>query len=173
MTYMGNRETSTVYATELQGIKLALEIADEDAEKGNKRDKLIIFTDNQAAIRTFQTPAGRSEWAGQWESEQRRRATYKYPRTYLQGPPLTPPPKEMTERSAYPDANGEKWLERSPMEEEGSGIRRPGVRLRRRTTNSKSCPTQMPKLLGPTKEGFWHPRRNGLEGNLKRVKISH
>ncbi|PQE10731.1 reverse transcriptase protein [Rutstroemia sp. NJR-2017a WRK4] len=56
MTHMGNSETSTVYAAELQGIKLALEIADEDTEKGNKRDKLIIFTDNQAAIRAFQTP---------------------------------------------------------------------------------------------------------------------
>ncbi|PQE23331.1 zinc knuckle protein [Rutstroemia sp. NJR-2017a BBW] len=57
---MGNSETSTVYAAELQGIKLALEIADEDAEKGNKRNKLIIFTDTQAAIRAFQNPAGRS-----------------------------------------------------------------------------------------------------------------
>lgn len=60
MTYMGNSETSTVYTAELQGIKLALEIADEDADKGNKREKLIIFTDNQAAIRAFQTPTGRS-----------------------------------------------------------------------------------------------------------------
>lgn len=60
MTYMGNSETSTVYAAELQGIKLALQIADDDAEKGNKRDKVVIFTDNQAAIRTFQTPTGRS-----------------------------------------------------------------------------------------------------------------
>ncbi|PQE05356.1 zinc knuckle protein [Rutstroemia sp. NJR-2017a BBW] len=64
-------ETSTVYAAELQGIKLALDIADEDAEKGNKRDKLIIFTDNQAAIR-----------ACQWEYEQRGRTSYKY----TQGP---------------------------------------------------------------------------------------
>jgi ribonuclease HI len=58
--YMGDSETSTVYAAELQGIRLALQIADEDAEKGNKRDRLIIFTDNQAAIRTFQNPTGRS-----------------------------------------------------------------------------------------------------------------
>jgi hypothetical protein len=60
MAYMGNSETSTVYVAELQGIKLALQIADEDAEIGNKRDKVIIFTDNQAAIRTFQAPTGRS-----------------------------------------------------------------------------------------------------------------
>jgi YD repeat-containing protein len=60
MTYMGNSETSTVYAAELQGIKLALQIADDDAEKGNIRDKVAIFTDNQAAIRSFQTPTGRS-----------------------------------------------------------------------------------------------------------------
>ncbi len=49
LTYMGDSETSTVYAAELQGIRLALQIADEDAERGNKRDRLIIFTDNQAA----------------------------------------------------------------------------------------------------------------------------
>ena len=60
LTYMGDSEISTVYAAELQGIRLALEIADEDAERGNKRDKLIIFTDNQAAIRTFQNPTGKS-----------------------------------------------------------------------------------------------------------------
>ena len=60
MAHMGNSETSTVYAAELQGINLALQIADDDAEKGNKRDRVVIFTDNQAAIRTFQAPTGRS-----------------------------------------------------------------------------------------------------------------
>ncbi|PQE27487.1 zinc knuckle protein [Rutstroemia sp. NJR-2017a BVV2] len=59
--YIGNSETSTVYTTELQSIKLALEITDEDTEKENKRNKLIIFTDNQAAIRAFQNPANRSD----------------------------------------------------------------------------------------------------------------
>jgi ribonuclease HI len=44
--YMGNSETSTVYAAELQGIKLALEIAVEDKERGNKREKVVVFTDN-------------------------------------------------------------------------------------------------------------------------------
>ena len=60
MAYMENSETSTVYVAELQGIKLALQITNEDTEKGNKRDKVIIFTDNQAAIRTLQAPTGRS-----------------------------------------------------------------------------------------------------------------
>ncbi len=63
LVHMGDSETSTVYAAELQGIRLALQIADEDAERGNKRDRLIIFTDNQAAIRTFQNPIGRNEAA--------------------------------------------------------------------------------------------------------------
>ena len=60
LAYMGGNETSTVYAAELQAIRLALQIADEDAERGNKKDRLIIFTDNQAAIRTFQKATGRS-----------------------------------------------------------------------------------------------------------------
>jgi ribonuclease HI len=60
LAHMGDSETSTVYAAELQGIRLALQSADEDAERGNKRDRLIIFTDNQAAIRTFQNPTGKS-----------------------------------------------------------------------------------------------------------------
>jgi ribonuclease HI len=40
--------------------QLALQIADDDVEKRNRRDKVVIFTDNQAAIRTFQTLTGRS-----------------------------------------------------------------------------------------------------------------
>jgi hypothetical protein len=56
MVYIRNSETSTVYTTELHDIKLALQIADDDAEKGNKRDKVVIFTDNQAAIRHFRGP---------------------------------------------------------------------------------------------------------------------
>ena len=39
---------------------MTLQIADEDAERGNKTDRLIILTDNQAAIWTFQNPTGRS-----------------------------------------------------------------------------------------------------------------
>jgi ribonuclease HI len=60
MAHIGNSETSTVYAAELQGINLAFQIVDNDVEKGNKRDRVVIFMDNQVAIRTFQTPTGRS-----------------------------------------------------------------------------------------------------------------
>jgi hypothetical protein len=60
LAHMGDNETLTVYAAKLQGIRLALQIADEDAERGNKRGRLIIFTDNQAAIRTFQNITGKS-----------------------------------------------------------------------------------------------------------------
>jgi ribonuclease HI len=58
--YMGDSTTSTVYAAELQGIRLALKIALDDWKKGSRRKKLIIYTDNQAAIRTVGRPSGRS-----------------------------------------------------------------------------------------------------------------
>lgn len=58
--YMGDSETSTVYVAEVQGIVSALEMVTEDAEKGNRRKRAVVFTDNQAAIRTFQMPTGRS-----------------------------------------------------------------------------------------------------------------
>ncbi|KAK1991873.1 hypothetical protein LX36DRAFT_539768, partial [Colletotrichum falcatum] len=51
---------STVYAGELQGIILALEIAGEDRQKGNNRSKVLIYTDNQAAIRSSARPKGKS-----------------------------------------------------------------------------------------------------------------
>ncbi|KAJ3552838.1 hypothetical protein NPX13_g11022 [Xylaria arbuscula] len=59
-TYMGKDTVSTVYAAELQGIILALQIAEDDRERGNTRAKVIIYTDNQAAIRTSSKPQGRS-----------------------------------------------------------------------------------------------------------------
>ncbi|KJK73496.1 hypothetical protein H634G_11258 [Metarhizium anisopliae BRIP 53293] len=49
--YMGDDAVSTVYAGELQGISLALQIAQEDRNRGNIRNKVLIYTDNQAAIR--------------------------------------------------------------------------------------------------------------------------
>ena len=58
--YMGDSSMSTVYAAELQGIRLALMIALEDWDKGSRRKKLIIYTDNQAAIRTVGNPTGKS-----------------------------------------------------------------------------------------------------------------
>jgi hypothetical protein len=53
LAHMGDNKASAVYAAKLQGIKLALQIANKDAKSRNKRDRLIIFTDNRAAIRTF------------------------------------------------------------------------------------------------------------------------
>ncbi|PCD20294.1 hypothetical protein AU210_015951 [Fusarium oxysporum f. sp. radicis-cucumerinum] len=54
--YMGDDTTSTVYAGELQGISLALQIAQEDRSRGNSRSKVLIYTDNQAAIRSTAKP---------------------------------------------------------------------------------------------------------------------
>ena len=59
-SYMGDDTTSTVYAAELQGIVLALEIAETDKQSGNERSRLLIFTDNQAAIRSSARPKGKS-----------------------------------------------------------------------------------------------------------------
>ncbi|KAF5669922.1 reverse transcriptase [Fusarium denticulatum] len=58
--YMGHDTTSTVYAGELQGISLALQIAQEDRSKGNRRSKVVIYADNQAAIRSTAKPKGKS-----------------------------------------------------------------------------------------------------------------
>jgi ribonuclease HI len=58
--YMGADTTSTVYAGELQGIILALRMAAADRAKGNNRSKLLIYTDNQAAIRSSAKPKGKS-----------------------------------------------------------------------------------------------------------------
>ncbi len=56
--YMGDSNTSTVFTAELQGIRLALTMALEDWDKGNRRRKVVIYTDNQAAIRTTNNPSG-------------------------------------------------------------------------------------------------------------------
>ncbi|KAK9443888.1 uncharacterized protein VB005_02413 [Metarhizium brunneum] len=58
--YMGDDAVSTVYAGELQGISLALQIAQEDRNRGNIRNKVLIYTDNQAAIRSVAMPRGKS-----------------------------------------------------------------------------------------------------------------
>ncbi|KAJ6437961.1 cyclase/dehydrase family protein [Purpureocillium lavendulum] len=49
-SYMGADDTSTVYAGELQGISLALDIALQDRTEGYHRSNVLIYTDNQAAI---------------------------------------------------------------------------------------------------------------------------
>jgi ribonuclease HI len=55
--YMRENNTSTVFTAELQGIRLALTIALEVWDKGNRRQKTLIYTDNQAAIRTANNPS--------------------------------------------------------------------------------------------------------------------
>lgn len=57
---MGDEATSTVYAGELQSIILALEMAEVDRRNGNNRNKVLIYTDNQAAIRSSARPKGKS-----------------------------------------------------------------------------------------------------------------
>ncbi|KAJ6437592.1 hypothetical protein O9K51_09799 [Purpureocillium lavendulum] len=59
-SYMGNEETSTVYAGELQGISLALQIAQQDRTACYRRSKVLIYTDNQAATRSSARPKGKS-----------------------------------------------------------------------------------------------------------------
>jgi len=44
--YMGDSSTSTIFAAELQGIRLVLIVVLEDWNKGSRRKKLIIYTDN-------------------------------------------------------------------------------------------------------------------------------
>jgi ribonuclease HI len=58
--YMGPNTVSTVYAAELQGISLALQIAQEYAEQGGRRRNIAIYTDNQAAIWSIAKAEGRS-----------------------------------------------------------------------------------------------------------------
>ncbi|KAK4071132.1 hypothetical protein Purlil1_13494 [Purpureocillium lilacinum] len=58
-SYMGTEDVSTVYAGELQGISLALDIAQRDRGEGYRRNKVIIYTDNQAAIRSSAKPKGK------------------------------------------------------------------------------------------------------------------
>jgi ribonuclease HI len=57
---MGPDTVSTVYAAELQGISLALQIARAYAAQGGGRQKVAIYTDNQAAICSVAKAEGRS-----------------------------------------------------------------------------------------------------------------
>ncbi|PPJ61058.1 hypothetical protein CBER1_07391 [Cercospora berteroae] len=59
-TYMGTDATSTVYAAELQGINLALQIAQNTLEDTSSPRQVAIRTDNQAAIRSLVRAEGRS-----------------------------------------------------------------------------------------------------------------
>jgi ribonuclease HI len=55
--YMEDSNTSTVFTAELQSIRLALTMALEGWDKGNRRQKAVIYTDDQAAIRTANNPS--------------------------------------------------------------------------------------------------------------------
>jgi ribonuclease HI len=59
-SYLGKETKSTVYVAELQGINLALGIAQETNSHENNWEKIIIYTDNQAAIRSVARPKGKS-----------------------------------------------------------------------------------------------------------------
>ncbi|KAH6044453.1 hypothetical protein HBI67_247390 [Parastagonospora nodorum] len=58
--HMGATTVSTVYAAELQGISLALQIAEQYVERGGKRRDIAVYTDNQAAIWSITKAEGRS-----------------------------------------------------------------------------------------------------------------
>jgi ribonuclease HI len=58
--YMGSDTLSTVYAAELQGISLALQIAQEYVDKHGERKEIAIYTDKQAAIWSVAKAEGRS-----------------------------------------------------------------------------------------------------------------
>jgi ribonuclease HI len=58
--YMGSDTESTVYAAELQGISLALQIAQEYASRNGARRDVAIYTDNQTAIWSIAKAEGRS-----------------------------------------------------------------------------------------------------------------
>jgi ribonuclease HI len=58
--HMGSDTQSTVYAAELQGISLALQIAQEYADGSGERRQIAIYTDNQAAIWSIAKAEGRS-----------------------------------------------------------------------------------------------------------------
>ncbi|KAH7548744.1 RNasehypothetical proteinH domain containing protein [Bipolaris maydis] len=58
--HTGPSTVSTVYAAELQGISLVLQIAEQCMEAGGKRREIAIYTYNQAAIWSVAKAEGRS-----------------------------------------------------------------------------------------------------------------
>jgi len=57
---MGNAEVSTVYAAELQGILMALQLAEPKAHYHMLKTPIHVFTDNQAAIKATAEPGRQS-----------------------------------------------------------------------------------------------------------------
>lgn len=58
--YMGKSTTSNVYAAELKGIEMAFQLALDIHASTNTPGKAVVFTDNQAAIRTIANPKTQS-----------------------------------------------------------------------------------------------------------------
>ncbi|EKG09366.1 Reverse transcriptase, partial [Macrophomina phaseolina MS6] len=56
--YMGTIKATTVFAAELQGLVMALELAEAEMVHGKR--KIAVFTDNQAALRALVTPGEQS-----------------------------------------------------------------------------------------------------------------
>ncbi|KAJ3552812.1 hypothetical protein NPX13_g11028 [Xylaria arbuscula] len=101
--YMGRDTVSTVYAGELQGINMALQLA-QDQRQGRRRDKAILYTDNQAAIRSTSRKTaypGKSDGSRPTEASQETRRPTKQPRKPPDGEKMVPEAREQNNQKSY------------------------------------------------------------------------